>query len=490
MKIKKYKILAMAVITMCFTACDSYLDVEPKGTADENKMFSDFEGFRDAMYGAYSSISKNDLYGNNLSYGFIDELAQLYFNDAEAGIDGGNVLLKKTISYEYKDQMLRPIINSIWGQSYKSISYVNNIIKHIEKVNMESNPHYKLIKGEAYAFRAFMHFDLLRKFSENMTVAPDSRGVPYSTEFDLELPELGDVEKTYDNILDDIKVAEDILESDTIMDQANPVSSFGTERTLHLNKYAVWALKSRVYLWKGDLTNAATYAEKVINSKRFTLYDKVELKKNVRYPSKQETIWAVFNDKQYEPVYNKFVWEDANNKSLQYVRSDVEDIYEVSSFDDENSDSRFSAYFTSGAHGKLFTRLLEKPTVDAKTGKIERDSINGFTMIRLPEMYYIAAEALYDTNLDKSKKYFNDLRNSRGLSDISDDRIDTKEKFINELFLDKKKEFWGEGQIFLEYKRLNKDIEDKEGNIHTASNAIFVFPWPDNEIEFGNTFKN
>lgn len=490
MKIKKYNILIVAVLASLFTACESYLDVEPKGTADENKMFSNFNGFRDAMYGAYSSIAKSELYGKNLSYGFVDELAQLYYNDAEAGKEGGNMLLKKVISYSYNDQLVKPIIDEIWGKSYKSISYVNNIIKHVEKVNMDSHPDYKLIKGEAYAFRAFMHFELLRKYCENITDNPKSKGVPYSTTFDLKLSELSDLESTYSKILDDLKISEETLTNDTLLTYPNNVSSWEVERTLHLNKYAVQALKARVYLWKGDFKNAGIYAEKVINSERFELYDKVELQKNVRYPAKKETVWALFNDRLYEELYKKFVWEDLNNKSFQYVRSDVADLYDASSSDAENGDVRYLSYFKTGKHGKLFKRLLDSPNIDENTGDVEKDTINGITMIRLPEMYYIASEAYYDTNHDKAIKYFNDLRESRGLSDIAEDKVNTKEKFLNELLKDKLKEFWGEGQIFLEYKRLNKDISDKEGEIYPADNSIYVLPWPETEIEFGNNFDN
>ena len=41
----------------------------------------------------------------------------------------------------------------------------------------------------------------------------------------------------------------------------------------------------------------------------------------------------------------------------------------------------------------------------------------GVCLIRLPEMYYILAEATYDQDKEKAMRYFNDVRNSRGLND-------------------------------------------------------------------------
>lgn len=488
MKIYTYKTLLIAIITLLsFSACESYLDVESDGIVKEDDLFKNIEGHVDAMFGVYASLTENDLYGSNLSYGFIDELAQLYTN-APTGVI--NVPLDKTTQYLYRESEVMNKVDAIWVKSYKTISYVNNVIEHLEGVDLSSNLNYPLIKGEAHAIRAFLHFDISRMFCETITQNPSARGVPYSVDFDLELPELHDLSTTYDLILNDLSIAEEALVNDFDSVQIND-NPFNSERTLHLNKYAVWAVKSRVYLWKGDMQNAALYAEKVINSGQFSLYNDNDLADNMRYPATKETIWAVFNNTKYDHIFNKFLFEDVifnSNLQFQYVAVDIKKLYEISTFTSDNTDVRYSAYFLpSQAHRKnIFRKLLDYPTPIAGTNRETKDEIEGFTLIRLPEMYYIAAEGLYDVDFAKAKQYFNKVRNSRGLANIEEGRIDTKQKFVNELLLEKNKELWGEGQLFLEYKRLNKDIVGVDDKIYSASNDIYVLPLPENEVEFGN----
>ena len=113
-------------------------------------------------------------------------------------------------------------------------------------------------------------------------------------------------------------------------------------------------------------------------------------------------------------------------------------------------------------------------------------------MLRLPEMYYIAAEASYvQGDQEKALKYLQAVRNSRGLTAaLPSDRTNTLDKFRAELQKERRKEFWGEGQTFLDYKRTNASFGDVSNNkVITLTPEIRVLPWPRNEQEFGSTNK-
>ena len=69
-----------------FTSCDKFLDIQPAGQLEQDKMFGDIQGFRDAMYGAYSSMAQTNLYGEALSYGFLDNLGQMFGYDNAANL--------------------------------------------------------------------------------------------------------------------------------------------------------------------------------------------------------------------------------------------------------------------------------------------------------------------------------------------------------------------------------------------------------------------
>ena len=72
------RITALLVMTT-LAACD-FLDIDTPGIVNRDKMFENEQGFIDAMNGVYASMADADLYGEQLSFGFVDEIAQLYYN--------------------------------------------------------------------------------------------------------------------------------------------------------------------------------------------------------------------------------------------------------------------------------------------------------------------------------------------------------------------------------------------------------------------------
>src|ERR1043165_2572195 len=81
--------------------------------------------------------------------------------------------------------------------------------------------------------------------------------------------------------------------------------------------------------------------------------------------------------------------------------------------------------------------------------------------IRLSEMYYIAAECTFETDAAKGWDYFNTVRLNRGIGTKLSDP--SKTVFMNELLKEARKEFFGEGQMFYMYKRLNVNIAGQSG---------------------------
>ena len=127
----------MLVWALCFwtlAGCDSYLDVNPKGTLEQEKQFEDVQGYRDAMYGIYATMAKTSLYGEALSWGFVDWLAQLSYDKYMQSEKLVNV--KAANQYKYDDPNLEGLIGSIWGEAYQCISYLffailNTVISRI-----------------------------------------------------------------------------------------------------------------------------------------------------------------------------------------------------------------------------------------------------------------------------------------------------------------------------------------------------------------------
>ena len=139
--------LCVASLTLGATSCNDFLDVQPKGELPEDVQFKRSQGFYDAMYGVYGTMASSKLYGENLSYGFLDKLGQLfgYLNTSNTDTE--------ILNYDYTNQQVRSTVDNIWSSQYEAISYVNNVLANLDKRN-SSDASLRLVRGEAQIGRA------------------------------------------------------------------------------------------------------------------------------------------------------------------------------------------------------------------------------------------------------------------------------------------------------------------------------------------------
>jgi hypothetical protein len=171
----------------------------------------------------------------------------------------------------------------------------------------------------------------------------------------------------------------------------------------------------------------------------------------------------------------------SNGEFSLAVKSNYENFYQI---DKEGNDFRFDEWFKSGisheADGLRCIKLVDFKRME----NLSRPEVNGINIIRLPEMYYIAAEALLSTDAVKATEYLDKVVESRGLDSFSGrvtNNIVTLQNIINE----RRKELICEGQYFYTMKRYNLDVlEGISGEVFPASNEIYVLPVPDQEYEY------
>lgn len=487
-------ILVVVLLTgLILPGCNSFLDIQPRGEVMDGKMFEDIQGYRDAMYGIYATMSSFDLYGENLTWGFADQLAHLYYNPT-SGMGADTDISKEISVYNYTYPEIENKINSIWGNAYKTISYINNVLAQTDPANYRESFEYRWIAGEAHGLRAFLHFDLMRWFTENILNNPDAGGIPYAYTFDLENKKLFTLKECYQNVLEDLTIAQHLLVDDT---------SSMRDQTYRLNRYnfmnlsAVYAMKARVFQACGKLDSAAFYAKKVIDSKLYALISTpTALKNEKRYPANSELIWGLEKRGLYDKFYNTFLAITSTNFNYLLPRKDYEAIYKDVAFSAENHDYRWDEFFDmrkdpenedDGHEQSVFIRFLDVNVNDLEAVEEEKKKTMGVFLVRLPEMYYILAEALCENDLEIAWGYLNEVRKSRGLNTPLDGDL---QKFKEALQNERIKELWGDGQVFMDYKRNNVTFLDAQlhENI-TMDNKIGVFPWPDKEKEFGYTNK-
>ena len=71
--------IGVCTLVVCLsTACSDWFDTSPKTDLTAEKLFSTEAGFESALTGIYLSMVDGGAYGDNMSFGLLDQLAQQY----------------------------------------------------------------------------------------------------------------------------------------------------------------------------------------------------------------------------------------------------------------------------------------------------------------------------------------------------------------------------------------------------------------------------
>jgi hypothetical protein len=254
------------------------------------------------------------------------------------------------------------------------------------------------------------------------------------------------------------------------------------DRQIHFNLHAVQATLARVYLTMGNNEKAAEYAMKVINAGKYILKEKTEVVNDLAgVLSRKETIFGIYYPGFYTSVSGK-LQQVTSYYSLD-LREDFMTLYER---DASGLDFRTMAYFSESGVGDDVKYRLSKFTdiyeLNNMASTRPADLILGVNLIRVPEMYYIAAEALLESDYDTALALYNTVRAHRGL-DVLDNKTLTVELINDERY----KEMIGEGQTYFNMKRQNLPILSYDGKTtYQPSGGIYEIPIPDAEMENRN----
>ncbi|PSL49858.1 SusD-like starch-binding protein associating with outer membrane [Chitinophaga niastensis] len=469
----KAKYILFTLLAGCLTAssgCKKWLDVSPKTQVRESEMLKDEQGFKDAITGTYIQLSDAPLYGQTLTMSFMDVLGQRY------NVTNSTSPFYQTAIYNYLNDGTKGTIASIWTNMYGAIGNVNNILTIIDgKKELFSGNNYGRIKGEALGLRALLHFDLLRMFGAAPIVDAQRKAIPYVTGFGVKVTPLLTVQNVIDSCLNDLRAAEGLLAADKIIREDYNTDPFQSFTRNHINYWAVKGLEARILLYGNDKINALAAALEVINNHQsnfpFVTGPAASASYNRDRAYAREQLFAlnVYKMKAYSDEY--FTTTSTGAPPLSVTSKALNTLYETAA--GGSSDIRFNYQFNANA-GAFATA---KYTIDnINTPYL----LNNVPVIRLSEMYYIAAECA--TLPADGVAYLNEVRAHRGLValplNISAANLQTA------ILKEYKKEFYAEGQLFYYFKRLNAPKID--GSSILTSDAVYIFPLPDNETEFGN----
>lgn len=491
---KKSSIIGFIIAAFTFgtlSSCNKWLDVQPSTQTTEGKQFASEQGYKDALVGLYQKMADNKSYGKNLGYGILDVLAQLFQNKANQTGDYYGQLAR----YNYTDEVVENTLHSIWSEQYAVIAQANYILKDIDaNRNLFQQNNYNLIKGESLAIRAMIHFDLLRLYApvKSQLSNVDQSTIPYMKDFAVNPTKPLSFASFLDAVITDLKEAETLLAVlpaiDQIKDNANrtDLELFTAYRQNRLNYWAVKGLLARLYLYNDDKVNALKYAKEVIDSEQFTF---VNGNTNTTNPTvvtsntifSTEHVFSVYKSDMKTMAEPFFKTESTAGEStdLFSTQANLNTYYEVSvqghAIDirgPQASNSRWNV-FNAG------TVYSTKYHVGANVNNVNQKLV---PVIKLAEMYYIAAEA--SATVADGLNYLNAVRTKRLIPALANTAITTAAQLDTEIFKEYRKEFFAEGQLWYYYKR--KKYTSLQNTVDFSFNLDkYVFPFPNKEIEFG-----
>lgn len=469
---KSLYIFLVSIIALTAVSCKKWLDVKPGTQVKQEELFTSEAGFNQAILGSYVQMGTG-LYAGNMTMTMISALGQNYQTTAS-----GHFLQEMT-KYNYSNPAVKDSINTIWSKMYTAIGGVNNILANVDGAkSVFLDNHYNLVKGEALGLRAFMHFDLLRMFGPVPVSGQNVNAIPYIKTFGKQVTPLSTTAQVITACLDDLNAAEELLSvyKEIIYDSGTGADAFTIYTRNHFNYWAAKALKARIYLYKGDKINAAKYAREVIASGKFPFVNRstFALAANQDRTFSTEHVFAL-----YVPLLKPQVDIRFRLDGNQYYQTTT--LYQPQAtmktlFDVNNggaTDYRY-LYLINTSNGVSYTTKFwqnENAILQVR---------NQMPMIRLAEMYYIAAEATLD--LTEALTLINKIRVQRGLEALVTPL--TEPTRMQEIAKEYNKEFYAEGQLFFYYKRLGT-LPIPRSTV-TMTEKTYVFPLPDDEIEFGN----
>jgi starch-binding outer membrane protein, SusD/RagB family len=261
------------------------------------------------------------------------------------------------------------------------------------------------------------------------------------------------VKNSYGQIADDLRNAEALVSNDT------------KKGKIFITKNAVNALFARVCIFAKDYKNATFYANEVIKTNKYSLYDGVDFSKLYTSRESQESIFELKFDVQNRSAYNALTYKraEATRPELSFFPSSQLDSF----FQTRKNDVR--------AQTVDFKNNDVTIQPDGRSQKYRGENLqdNPAYILRYAETLLIMAEAKgYPTGLVE----LNTLRQKRGLSVLNNTTIKNATEFKTALLNERRAEFNMEGSRFTDLARfelvskvLGKDVKP-------------VFPIPLREI--------
>lgn len=441
--------LLFLVITM-LQSCEDFLELEvPAHKIVSASVFSEDATALSAMKGIY-----NQLFQAAFSSGDENSVTVLagLSSDNLKSIRENDLSLREFSQHEINPDNERNL--DLWSDAYNIIYMTNSLLEGVGASHGLSVEVSKRLEGEAKFIRAFTYFYLVNLYGEiPLIVTTDYR--------ENALASQNSKEEVYDQVLEDLLSAEDLLGEEYLEN----------DRT-RVNRYAAKALLARVNLFLGNWAEAEQYSSEVIaNTGQYEILDDLN---QVFLKNSKEAIWQISPEGRGGPL--GYTNEGITFLFLSFAPSITKVALEdglVETFDSEDLRRQNWIGFNDATSNYFPFKYKDRKSF----GEILEYSM----VLRLAEQYLIRAETRAQMgNSDGAIEDLNVLRKRAGISilDVSDTNLN-QGGLLNFILQERRKELFAEwGHRWLDLKRLNiaSDILNIANSNWDKTDVLYPIP--------------
>lgn len=467
---KKLHYIAAFALGLSAAACD-VLDKEPSNQWESSTAIQSYDDLVYAVNGVYESQTGAIDNGTNYRGSYAGDFtlyADMKGSDYECF---GNNNMATDVSRYQATPSGSVSADNFYKRFYLSIARINKVLEGAKEAGLEGED-VDVQLGELYALRALFHFDLARLFArlpstiDNWETEPGIVLSQETHESDY-IGERATLKATYEAIIGDLNTALGYLQAATEPNNG------------HINYWGALALRARVYLYMDECGGtdynslALADAENVINSGKYSLYERDDYAGVWGSEYTSESIFEFQVTSLYNPQRN----------SLGYYTH-------ASGYGEAGLSDSFVAFLQAHPNDVRSTIIAEE--TDGYSGMYSQKYpgrngeiyVNNPKVIRLSEVYLIAAEAAFKTNNPDAAGYVDDLRCKR----ISGYTAGTTTSVTLEEILDERRlELNGEGHMAWDMWRNEKSVK----NPYVTEEIKYddyrtVLPIPQSEINVSN----
>ena len=391
----------------------------------------------------------------------------------------------------------------IWNYYTQFLQTANAVIGAVNEESASQTQKYYL--AMAYCYRALINLDMGRMYEykkNNYTTAPELEGMTIPlikenlTESEARNNPRVKKEVLLEFIQGDISKAIELFGGNS-----EDGSKFSRSSISQPDLSVAYGLQARAYMWAEDYTNAKTAAQNALAAGKYTPLTEAQwtdTKTGFNNSSSQSSwMWGSIltseDDVVKTGILNWISWISSETV-FGYAGAGPYRLADVNFYSQiPDSDFRKKSWVApagSSLEVPLIastdeydnTKLPEYAVVKFRPGSGEPGdskigAVADYPMMRCEEMYFIIAEC--DAQNGSSASLTDFMRTYRDAS--YNCNASTKEGIVKECIFQKRVEFWGEGIIFFDYKRLNMPVTRYyEGTNHIPDsrfNTNGLAPW-------------